>query len=109
MNDERTDGGSLPQSHSGVRPFRIRGYYRALKRGEQWAVSLSKASPLAKAYGLKYGPYLDRMNLSDADFYGRARFGDGWQGGFVVFPLLAPGRKRSHYRAQKARVDNEEV
>ena len=37
------------QPKSGVKPKRYRAYYRALKRGEAWAVYLSKLPPMSRA------------------------------------------------------------
>lgn len=45
----------------GVRPIRIKGYYRALKRGEQWAIDISNQPPLPQIISLRFGPYLDRI------------------------------------------------
>lgn len=44
---------------------RWRGYYRALKRGESWAVELSKKSPLNRLFIWVYGNAIEKLVRSE--------------------------------------------
>jgi hypothetical protein len=86
-----SSGGDTPGTAPGVRPKRIKGYYRAVKRGEPWALELKKKEgTLAFFLEWTYGPVLDelfRESLYQPNFLLRGlEKSEPWTGGVFVVP-----------------------
>ncbi len=76
-----------------MRPIRKRGYFRAVKRGEKWAVEIErKRGP--DPYGFEIAFY---FRWADPEFWRNAMKGewllnsvpkDNWAGGYITIPLV---------------------
>lgn len=57
-------GGGSAQSKRGARPIRKRGFHRALKRGESWAVHMAEY----RACKMHLAKYFEMLLLQDSHF-----------------------------------------
>lgn len=89
MRGRAAGGDSLAYADSGVRPIRLRGYFRALKRGEPWAVKLSKKwGTLSFWLEWTYSPeFLKAMVYAENPFLSMISKDVGWTGSYMTVPM----------------------
>lgn len=83
LRDGSSQGDSCGTTKSGDWPLRMKGYHRALKRGESWALKLSKKSPMQFCLSWLYrpsllrdlvynkNPFLELISKKDCSFAGK--------------------------------------
>lgn len=91
---------------AGVRPVRLKGFHRAVKRGEAWALRIWKLRdrPLQYLLALAYRAvgWEEMLAQKSPVFESLKKTPDSWLGGTLVVPLPFHGglRKRSRYRGE---------
>lgn len=90
---------------AGVRPNRLRGFHRAVKRGEEWALRIwrLRGNPMSYMLGLAYRSVDWDAELAKPNpLLSMVKKSEGWGGAMVVpFKFFTGLRKRGKYRKEK--------
>lgn len=85
----KSTGSDDPEKYPGARPKRRKGFYRAVKRGENWAVEIHKLPPgFSKMLAMNWYrvDWKEELQKRTSFLEGFAKDG-GWKGGFLAIPL----------------------
>ncbi len=80
-------GGTSGTANSGDWPVRLRGYYRALKRKEPWALKLNKLPPLQFLLTWKYRPHMIAELVYNTNPFLRFIKSESWAGKYISVPV----------------------
>lgn len=87
----KSTGDDTPEKYEGVRPIRMRGYYRAVKRGDAWAVKIANliiSNPMSGLLVLMYRNVdFKKLVYSENPFLKLIPKDDSWLGTYII-PML---------------------
>lgn len=83
-----TGSGVTPgETPPGARPRRLKGFYRAVRRGESWAVAIDKKTGLDRMFALHFIRVDWAAEIAKPSLFDFLPKDDCWKGAFFTVPL----------------------